>query len=417
LPATAPNVAHLTLDEVKQRVLANNKLLQLAALNVKSKGYAKRAVQANYFPQVIGNIVYFHFNDDLGTILTTQGRTVSGPRGVPLANLPSVAVNLPVVNQETTLTTAVAVQPLTDLLKVRQGVKIAQADVGIAQAQLEKGTRELLSGVEQLYWGLLIAQRIRAGAAAAVAGGEVLAQTGDLLARTALVESKQALQEVSNQVAGLQEQLAILLDLPTCTQFELVEPPLPPAPVKCADEAVALALDASPEIREAGETIAKAHAAVCAGKLDYVPSIAVVGGYSNQTAADYIQPNIGYIGVAGSYTFVDWGKRRNTIRERQELVAMATLKLQQTQDTVRQDALKAFREYEQSQVALQLAGELVVVRKEAVKVASTLADKFKTAKDLLTAEVDEMKADLAYRIAYVKLMVLLGHQDQLAVCH
>src|SRR5262249_57177446 len=56
-PAAAPGVTRLTLDEVKQRVLANNKLLNLAALNVQSKGYATRAMQASYFPQIIGNVV------------------------------------------------------------------------------------------------------------------------------------------------------------------------------------------------------------------------------------------------------------------------------------------------------------------------------------------------------------------------
>ena len=45
------------------------------------------------------------------------------------------------------------VQPLTDLLKVRQGVKIARADEQIAQAQQEEGIRKVASGVEQLYWG------------------------------------------------------------------------------------------------------------------------------------------------------------------------------------------------------------------------------------------------------------------------
>jgi outer membrane protein TolC len=334
---------------------------------------------------------------------------VTGPRGTPLVNLPSLAINAAVVNQDTTVTNIAAVQPLTDLLKVRQGVKIAQADEQIAQAQLDKGTRALLSGVEQLYWGLLAAQRIRAGAAAAVAGAEQLARTGDLTARTALVEGKQGLLEVSNQIAGLQEQLAILLDLPTCTQFELVEPPFPVPPVKCGDEAVALALASSPEVREAEHTIAKAHAAVHAAKLDYVPSIALMGGYLNQTAANYIQPNVSYVGVVGSYTFVDWGKRKNTIRERDELVVMATLKLEQTQDTVRQDTLKAFREYEQTQQALKLAGELVTLRKEAEKAAATPAAKFTAARDAMTAQVDEVKADLAYRVAHVKLMSLIGH--------
>jgi outer membrane protein TolC len=406
----APTTMRLTLDEVKQRVLADNKLLHLAALNVQSKGSATRAAQALYFPQIIGQSVYLHFNDDLGTVLTTQGRHVIGPRGQPLGVLPSFAINLPVINQDTALTNIAAVQPLTDLLKVRQGVKIARADEQIAQAQLDKGTRELLSGVQQLYWGLLIAQRIRAGAAAAVAATEPLAKMGSLDARTALVEGRQALQEVSNQVADLQEQLAILLDVPTCTQFELIEPPMPVAPVRCADEAVGQALATSPEIHEAEQNIAKAQAAVRAAKLDYVPSIALVGGFINQTAADYIQQNIGYVGVMGTYTFLDWGKRRHTIRERNDLVSMAILKVQQTQDDVRQKTLKAYREYDSSREAVKLADDLVKVRQEAAQAANTLAAKLAAAKDLMTAQVDYLKADLAHRVAYVKLASLIGQQ-------
>jgi outer membrane protein len=414
-PANAPHSANgpapvyrLTLDEIKQRVLADNKLLHLAALNVQSKGYATRAAQALYFPQIIGNEVYSHFNSDLGTVLATKGRTVKGPKGTPLATLPANAINVSVLNQDTAFTTVAALQPITDLLKVRQGVKIAQADQQIAQAQLEQGRRELLSGVEQLFWGLLTAQRLRAGALAAAGGIEALAKTGNLEARTALVEGQQALQQVSNQIADLSEQLAILLDVPTCTEFELVEPPLPVAPVKCADEAVSLALANSPEIREAEQTIAKARAAVKAAKLDYVPSIVAVGGWTNQQAMDYVQTNIGYMGVTASYTFSDGGKRRNTIHEREQLVAMANLKVQQTQDEVRQKTLKAFREYEEGEKTIKLAGALVEVRKEAEKNAKDPATKFKAANDLATAQVDFVKADLAHRIAYVKLMSLIG---------
>ena len=58
-------------------------------------------------------------------------------------------------------------------------------------------------------------------------------------ARIALVEGQQSLQQVEHQLAELQEQLAILLELPTCTQFDLIEPPLPIVPITCADDAVA----------------------------------------------------------------------------------------------------------------------------------------------------------------------------------
>ena len=73
-----------------------------------------------------------------------------------------------------------------------------------------------------------------------------------------------------------------------------------------------------------------------------LPNIAVVGGYANQTAASYMQQDIGFVGVVGSYTFFEWGKRRNTVRGGENLVALAKLKVQQTQDEVRQKALKPY---------------------------------------------------------------------------
>jgi outer membrane protein TolC len=412
VPVNAPpGPVRLTLEEAKQRALANNKLLNLAGLNVQAKGFAVKAMQANYFPAVTGAALYLHFNDQLGEVITTRDRSLLNK---PLLTIPSQTFEVPVYQQDSALFQIGAVQPITDLLKVRQGVRIARADQGIAQAQLEQGIRKLVSGVEQLYWGLLAARRIQAGAREGLRGAEMLAQTKALEARTALVEARQGLQQVNKQVADLQEQLNGLLDLPLCTELELVEPQLPVVPFHCADEVVGLALASSPEVREAEQTVAKADAAVAAGKLEYMPSVAVVGGYVNQQVQSYVQPNVGYVGVLGTYTFVDWGKRRHVVHERQTMVTMAHLKLQQTQDEVRQKAVKAFREVTETQDALKMAGELVVLRKEAEKRATT-PEALRNPTALITAtqarmlaEVDAVKADLAYRQAYVELMTLVG---------
>lgn len=406
-PGSCPTT-RLTLEDAKQRALANSKLLNLATLNAESKAFAVKAAQADYFPKVVGTAVYLHFQDDLGKVLTTPGRNITGPRGRPLITFPPQTIEVPVYNQDSSVAMISVLQPLTDLLKVRQGVKIALADEGIAKAQLEKGIRELVSGVEQLYWGLLAALRIRAGAVEGLRGAEMLAKTGTLEARTALVEAQQALQQVNKQIADLQEQLNGLLDLPLCTCLEFVEPALPDVPFQCADDVVGLALSASPEIREAQHTIDKAHAALVAGKLDYVPSIALTGGYVNQTVQSYVQQDIGYVGLIGTYTFVDWGKRKNVIRERQDLVAMASLKLHQTEDDVRQKAVKAFREIGETQAALKTAQEMAALRAEAQKKATDPAALMAAARNRALADVDLVKADLAYRQAYVQLMSLIG---------
>jgi outer membrane protein TolC len=418
-----PTTVRITLEEAKQRALGSNKLLNLASLNAESKAFAVKAMRANYFPQVVGNVFYMHFSDNLGEVLTVGGRTVRGIRGMPIST-PTVAIfNIAVFNQNSSFATLSALQPITDLLKVRQGVKLAQADEQIARAQLEQGIRKVASGVEQLYWGLLAAQRIRAGTVEAVRGGEAMVKMvpaeGKLPARTALLEAKQALGQVEAQIADLQEQLNALLDLPLCTTLELVTPEMPVLTYTCADEVMGLAVAASPEVREAQQTILKAEAALKAGKLEYVPSIALTGGYANQTAADYIQQNIGYFGVVGTYTFWDWGKRKNVVRERHNLVAMATLKWQQTEEDVRQKARKLFREVGESQEALKAAQEMAGLRAEEVKKATSDLEKktpfalpllLRASKDLMLAQVDVVKADLAYRMAYVQLMSLIGRE-------
>jgi outer membrane protein TolC len=396
----APATMRLTLDEAKQRALSNSKVLALATMNAQSKDYATRATRADYFPKVIGSVVYFNFDSPLGTVITTQGR--------PRLGIPSTTIAANVLNQNSSLSTLSVAQPITALLKVRQGVQIARADEQIAHAQREKATRAIANGAEQLYWGLLAARRIQGGAQLAVKGAEGAAKSNALEARTALVEARQGLQAADDQVTDVEGQLNSLLDLPLCTKLELVEPVLPVLPVHCADEAISAAIASSPEVAEAEQNVAKARAAVKAAKVDYLPNVNVIGGYANQTAADYIQPNIGYVGVQGSYTFFEWGKRKNTIREREMMVAMALAKVSQTQDEVRDNAQKEFREVEQANAALKNATDLLELRKEAVKTASTPTAALAAAKAQMLAEIDLVKADLTYRLAIANLGSLVG---------
>ena len=88
---------------------------------------------------------------------------------------------------------------------------------------------------------------------------------------------------------------------------------------------------------------------------------------------------------------------------------MANLKLQQTQADVEQKTLKAYRDFDQSAGNVKLAAQLVELRKAALK-AAVPADQIKAGKDLLTADVDAVKAELNQRIAHAKLMALIGKQ-------
>jgi outer membrane protein TolC len=398
-PTAGPQ--RITLEEARQRAQANSKLLALAAVNVEGKDYATRAAQADYYPKLIGSSLYFHFDHPLGSVLTTRAR--------PLLGVPASQIPVSVIDRDLSFSTVGVAQPITALLKIRQGVRIAQADEQIAQAQLDKATRAILAGVEQLYWGLLASRRIRDGARAAVEAGEATVKKMDVVeTRIALQEARQALQAAESQVADVQEQFDALLDLPLCTQLEPVEPPLPTLTVLCVDELIPLALSSSPDLREAEQTVLKAQAAVKAAKVDYLPNVNAIGGYAHQQGIPTIQENFSYAGVQGSYTFFEWGKRKNVVKERETLVIMAQQKVAQTQDEIRQKTQKAFREVQQTREALANAEAMVKLRKEATKKATGLKPMLDANKDELTAEVEFVKADLAYRTAYGQLMSLIG---------
>jgi outer membrane protein TolC len=400
-PAAGPPVRRLTLEEARALALANNKSLELARLNVAEKEHATSAAGRDYLPKVLGSVDWFHFDSALGNVVVTApGRFGILPTGATL-------VNSAVLNQNSTLSTVFAAQPITKLIAVNAAVKIARADENAAKAQLDKGTRDLLSGVTQAYEGLLGALRIQAALDVQVRLLEQLLQLKPAPElRVGLVEARQGLLQVRGQVQELTATLNSLLDLPACTVLEPVDPLPPELPVHCATEAAQLALAHNPEVREAEQSVAKAEAALQVARMAYLPDVNVLGGWANQTAASYIEPNIAYFGMTGSYTFWDWGKRRELVRDRHALIAVARQNLAVVADKVQQDAWKAYNAFEQAREANRLAGEMVQARKEAEKGATgaaALQAKAETSK----AELEAMKAEIAYRVAYAQLAALV----------
>ena len=76
--------------------------------------------------------------------------------------------------------------------------------------------------------------------------------------------------------------------------------------------------------------------------MDYLPDVNVVGGYANQTFANYIQNNFNYVGVTATYTFWEWGKKHDVELQRQTDLSLARQNLQVTRDKVELAARKSF---------------------------------------------------------------------------
>jgi outer membrane protein TolC len=225
--------------------------------------------------------------------------------------------------------------------------------------------------------------------------------------RIGLLEARQGMLQVRGQAQELNDQLDTLLGLPGDTRLELVDPVPQDLPVHGAEEAAQLALACNLEVRDAEQSIVKAEAALKVAKMAYIPDVNVIGGYANQTGASYIQPNIGYFGVTANYTFWDWGKRRDLKRQRDTDIAMAHQNVLVTIEKVRAEARKAYGTFDQAREAYKLAGEMVLARKEAEKGAAGAAAAQAKA-DTSKAQLEEMKAEIAYRVAHAQLAGLIN---------
>ena len=392
-----PQVCRLSLEDARQRALVANRALVLAHLNVDGKRYATAAATKDYYPKILGNVTYFHFDNPLGSVLTTRG-----------AILPTT-ISANVLNQDSTLSTVFVAQPITKLIAVNALVRISEADEKIAQAKLDQGTKQLLSGVTQVYYGLSGALHIQAALqlqASLLEQQLALTNAPDL--RIGLVELRQGLLQVQGTVRDLSDQLNDLVGLPPVTAL-VIEDPVPPLPpVATADQASQMAQVCNSEIREAEQTICKAEAALKVAHMDYLPDVNVVGGYANQTFANYIQNNFNYVGVTATYTFWEWGKKHDVELQRQTDLSLARQNLQVTRDKVELAARKSFGAFDQALAGYRLAGDMVQACEAAEKVANTPAALLSAKTATGKAQLAYMKAEIDYRVAHAQLMQTLG---------
>jgi outer membrane protein TolC len=404
VPPGPPAVYRLSLEGAQQLALANNTGLTVGRLGVQEKSIAVDAARRDYFPKILGSDLYFHFNSNLGKVVgVASGRLGILPSGTP--------ISVTAVNQDSNLLAITLAQPITKLIAVNAAVQLARADTEIAQAQLDKGTRDLLSGVAQAYYGMYGAQRIEAALGLQIQYAKQLVQhNSDPEIRVGMIEAQQGLVQVQSQVAELTEQLNSLLGQPSCTRYQLVEPMPPVVPVNNSEEAVELALRSNPQVQEAMASVEKARAAVKVANAEFLPDVNVFGSYFNQTSLAIIPPNFGAVGISATYTFFDWGKRRRVKDQRETQIAQASYNVRATIEKVRLETVQAYVGYQQAQQAFGLAKDMVEARKDA-------EGRYKDPEGLATAkaataksELELIQAEIAYRVANARLVGAIGNQ-------
>ena len=392
----------ITLREAQQAAAANNPMAHLAQLQVEAAKQHRLGAESDYFPKISSTLTNFHFNKFMGQEITIQRRIAGG----------TVTGGLPLAGKDQTLVAVTAAQPITPLLKLREVVNIARADERAAMAKAGIPV-ENASNVEKDYYALLVAQR---QLEVARANGTVLRNTELLASNAAMLpnregdnsEAAKAMVIAKSKVKELTASLNLLLGYPVEGELELVTPVTQVEEIslkQAADKAMA----ANPEVVDAEQTVAKARAASKLSKLDYVPDVAVLGGYAyNGYAVPLLPRDFSFIGIMGSYNVFDFGKREHTIKERNAQVSMAETALELTKAKVSAAVKSSYfqmdRSRELSELARRLSDAIPVERINYSK------DNPELVVSRAKLEIEMLQADLDYRQSLAQLKALMGEQ-------
>jgi len=400
----APSDVHrVTLEEAQQMATgASNPLVRLGQLQVDIARQHRLGVQAQYFPNIGGQLENMHFNKNTGPVLTFDRL--------------GAVIPVDIIGKNQTAFNFSAVQPVTPLFAIHQLVKIARADENIARSKAGMPVEEIASKVEKNYFDLLVAQKelISTEADARKTNSKWLTASSASAPRisaeqeTDMIGVEKAVVVSRSKVEELTSSLNEMIGLPEGTRLELV-PPEPLVENLSLSEATAAAVTANPEVVEAEQTAVKAHAGSTLSKMTYFPSVAIVGGYTNQNALKIILPqDFSYIGFIATYTVFDFGKREHGVKEASAQAEAADLAVQLTKAKAAAGVKSSYLELDRSRQLVQLARRMVSATQ--VVQASYKSDDPDVESAQAKMEADMFRTELEYRQAYARLKSLIGEK-------
>ncbi|HVZ21220.1 MAG TPA: TolC family protein [Vicinamibacterales bacterium] len=399
-PSAPAGVRRITLPQAQQLAAGANPLERLGRLQVEAAEQHRLGVKAQYFPSVSGQFENLHLTEQPGQVLTVQ-RPFAGT---------TLSLPVTVFAQDQSAVNVTVVQPITPLFQVRQLVKIARADENIARAKAGLPVAERASLVEKNYFDLLVAERELVSARVAVtkASAATLVSTARQAAgEKAALDAAKTWSLASSKVRELTATLDEMMGLPADTRLELVPPP-PLVEHLSLDEAAVDATTSNAQVIEAEQTAVKARAGSMLARSAYVPGVAVIGGYTYQTAiADSVLPHdFAYVGVVATYTLFDSGKREHTVKELSAQVHAADLGVELTKAKVAAAVKTSYLELERSRDLVQLTRRIVAAPR--VVDASYLSSNQDDDAARADMEAELFRAELEYRQAYARVRALIG---------
>ena len=420
----AAGTRHLTLTGAVHLAIGQNRALKIARLRVVENEQKQAGAHSSYFPTITNQSNVLHVTD-----LQSIG-IPAGAFGVVAGSLvPGRSLNLPQGDKTLLSSGTMITQPLTQMIRIHQGNRIAATESAASRDDLKKAENQVALQVHSLYFGILIARLQKRAAdqqsdyAAEhlreneedVRNGSAL-KVASIQGRASLLESRQAALTAELQLSDLTTELNDLLGLPLDTRLEL-DPAVPTGfEERPREEYVKTAWSENPEILAAEESVRKARAGVAAAKSAYIPDVTAYARQSYQNGVPFLVRNFGTFGVLLNWEVFDFGKRRSVVREREALLAQAEENLQRVKEEVAVGIERSYNKVERTKKLVEVAEQVVQLRRESERLAQNqstegvilVSERRQTAAATYKADADFLQASLGYLLAWAELEQAVG---------
>jgi outer membrane protein TolC len=220
---------HLTLTSAVELAIAHNRHIALAHLAVKDSEAQKRLAESHFYPTIKNESAVLHITELEGVNIPAGA---IGNTSIGLLPAETLTIDQ---GSDTTYTSGTQLsQPITQIFKIRAGVKAADADLNSARVQSEDAENGIVLLVHKLYYGILVEQLRGTAAKDAVDAATLVEQEtkqdvdegklladAELMSRTDLLDKRQAALVSRLNIDDLTLQLDDALGFPLGTHLIL----------------------------------------------------------------------------------------------------------------------------------------------------------------------------------------------------
>jgi len=422
----AQDTRHLSLKEAIQLGLDNSKELKVSKAKVLEASAAVTEARNRQYPDVKISGSYLRVNKpnvDLKVSLGGSGNGSGGGEGSGGSQEISVSQAMYGI--------ANASLPLFSGLRIRNGIESAKYLEKAAELDADKDRDDIIQNTIEAYYNLYKAKAAvklvkenKKNAAQRVTDFANLEKNG-LLARNDYLKAQ--LQESNVELALLDAEnnekiatfnLNLMLGIPENTQLELDESGMGAVPkIQSMEEWENIAINNRPDYLALQQRHEASKAGVKAAKGEYLPSLALTGGYIAAYVPNFLTiTNAVNGGIGLSYdlsSLYKTGAKVKQAKARQEQVYWNSMQLN---DGIRIQVHQAYQNYLESLKKIEVYKKAVEQAEENYRITKNKYDNaLATTTDLLDADVAQLQADINYEyakadavIAYNKLYETAG---------